>query len=290
MDEYNESDTTLAKLAGTTMTAFPRRVLREVPQVPGPSPLPHAANGHIIVGQSKVPFVALGDSNRFLKLAPNSKPLAVFDADCDDARGGDGCGGDDTDPTNVAAVATQVGGQGGDGTTGGNIVQLAWQPGLSYLPNATQEFYIPNAATQFPGAIRDFLHSLLDVRPISSGDGVAASGASGASSARPSLTVAAAVKTPEGVPAVGVETVLLASGVGAVVTMINWGGNVNINGNVTLSVDLGAAGFDHTGQNLVKVIDATTGESLTPVVTPGSGVVTVVTKAYYANFIVLHRK
>ena len=128
--------------------------------------------------------------------------------------------------------------------------------------NATQEFEIPNPVTQFPAGVRGFLSGLLGNVP------------------------SAVAVTSNGEVVVGVETVLLMSDVGAVVTVVNWGG-VAKDATISLSVNLPAAGFA-SALELGKVVDAASGGTLQPTVKEGA--VTVETEAALANFVVFHRK
>jgi hypothetical protein len=111
------------------------------------------------------------------------------------------------DSGGVSAVETEVG--------SGSIVQLAWMVGLSYLVNATQADRVPNPVTEFPAALRGFLQDLVtDVAP-------------------PPVTLT----DSSGEAVVGVETVLMSSDAGAVVTVVNWGG-VALSATLSLTLDL----------------------------------------------------
>ena len=232
-DEYNASDTTLQSLTGSTMTPFRRRLLPEARQLPGPSPLPFAAEGFI----GAAPFVAYGDVSSFTKVAADAKALGTF-----------------ADQKSPCAVETGVG--------SGRIVQLAWQPGFSYLINATQEYHIPDPVRQFPAEVRQLLREL------------AGSNASHVS-----------VRDAAGQAVVGVETVLLAGDAGAVVTVVNWGG-ADPEATLSLTVDLAAAGLAGAGE-LGRVVDAASGAALAATVSGGAATVKVA--ARLANFVVLHR-
>ena len=254
LNEYNQTDATISSATGNSLTPFPRTVLHEVRQVPGPSPLPFGAYG--LVGTTT--FKAYGGVAEFVKQpGGSSKILATF-----------------ADHT-AAATETRVG-----GATGGAIVQMAWQPGLSYLINATQEYYVPDPVTQFPAVIRNFLRGLLGadyVAPVVASVPVA-------SSSRATSELA-----------VGIETVLLASDVGAVVSVINWGGAIALDGPVTLRVDLDTAGCFPDGiESLGSVFEASTGSMLTPTSVPcdggGKNCVHVELLGAHANFLVLRTK
>jgi hypothetical protein len=110
-DEYNSTDSFMQDLAGSHLTPLPRRLLKEVRQVPGPSPLPFAAYGHIGEDGNAQPFAAYGGASAFLDhpLPETATVLARFD------------------DHSAAAVENTVGNSGS-----GSIVQLAWQPGFSY--------------------------------------------------------------------------------------------------------------------------------------------------------------
>lgn len=182
-DEYNTPDSTIATATGCETSPFPRVVMHEVRQVPGPSPLRVAANGTVALkpGGASVPWTALGSANSFTTVGGASKVLSKFDKV-----------GRTPDSSAAAATETPVG--------SGLIVQLAWQPGLSYLSNgecthchrlcpcargpdlqsppthrlrpsfsendhtsgtATQEYYIPNARTQVAADIGETIILLL---------------------------------------------------------------------------------------------------------------------------------
>ena len=240
-DEYNSTDDTLASLTGCEMTPFPRRVLPEVRQLPGPSPLPFAANGSITSSSGvKKPVTMFGDASSFAHVKTGSKILGTFDI---------------TDAP--CAVQSTVG--------AGSIVQIAWQPGLSYLINATQEFYVPNPVTQFPAAIREFLHEVV----------LAAAG-----------PPAVSLTESDGTKVVGVETILLSGPTGAVVTVINWGG-VPVSAALLLTLNLVDAGFGEDAK-VGQVLDASTGQHVAPAkVSPSS--ITVPVTAVLANMIVFPR-
>ena len=248
-DEYNVTDETLSLLTGCSMSPFPRRLLPDswpshgaVPNH-GPSPLPFVANGTVESATSgaKQHVTMYGDMNGFLKLrAEGSRTLGHFDS-----------GG-------ASAVDTAV------GSAGGSIVQLAWMPGFSYLPNATRADYVPNPVTEFPATIRQFVQSLV-------------------ADAAPSAVVLAYC----GEAVVGVETVLMSSDVGAVVTVLNWGG-VSLSATLSLTLNLTAAGFDAAGTQLGAVLDAASGKPINPTA-PKDGAVTVSVTARHANFITFAR-
>lgn len=246
-DEYNVPDDTLSLLTGCSMLPFPRRLL-----VAGATALPLAtANGSIASASGAKRVSIYGDINGFTKLrAEGSKTLGHFDSGA------------------ASAVQSEVG--------AGSIVQLAWMPGFSYLPNTTQkhdvpnpvtdpESRIPNPVTQFPAAIREFLQGLV-------------------ADAAPSPV---SLTDSFGAAVVGVETVLMSSEAGAVVTVVNWGG-VSLSTTLSLTLNLEAAGFDSGGSKLGKVLDASSGNSsITP--TLKDGTVTVPIAAVHANFIVFAR-
>ena len=239
-DEYNSTDNTLASLTGCEMTPFPRRVLPEVRQVSGPSPLPFAANGSITSSSGvKTPVTMFGDSNSFAHVKAGSKVLGTFDS---------------TDTP--SAVQSTVG--------SGSIVQIAWQPGLSYLINATQELYVPNPVTQFPAVIREFLQEM-----------VLAAG-----------PPAVSLTEFDGTKVVGVEMILLSSSTGAVVTVVNWGG-VPVSTALSLTLNLVDAGFG-TGAKVGQVLDASSGQHVAPTKV-SSASITVPITAVYANMIVFPR-
>ena len=239
-DEYNTTDETLSLLTGCLMSPFPRRLLPELVKVPGPSPLPFAANGTIEAASGAKQRVSMyGDINGFSKLGANTRTLGQFDSG------------------EASAVQTAVG--------SGSIVQLAWMPGFSYLVNASQADYIPNPVTDFPAPIRQFMQGLV-------------------SDVAPSPT---SLVDSGGSAVVGVETVLMSSDVGAVVTVVNWGG-VSLSATLSLTLNLTAAGFDSAGTKLGKVLDASSGKQISPV-TLKAGAATVSVTAEYANFIVFAR-
>lgn len=240
-DEYNSTDNTLASLTGCEMTPFPRRLLPEVRQLPGPSPLPFAANGSITSSFGvKKSVTMFGDASSFAHVKTGSKVLGTFDG---------------TDAP--CAVQSTVG--------TGSIVQIAWQPGLSYLINATQEFYVPNPVTQFPAAIREFLVETV----------LAAAGS-------PAVTLTES----DGTKVVGVETILLSSSTGAVVTVINWGG-VPVSEALLLTLNLVDAGFGE-GAKVGQVLDASTGQHVAPTKVSQASITVSIT-AVLANMIVFPR-
>ena len=54
-------------------------------------------------------------------------------------------------------------------------MQFAWQPGLSYLPNSTQEYRIPSPTAEFPACVRAMLRALArDDRTAAEGGAVTA--------------------------------------------------------------------------------------------------------------------
>ena len=122
LNEDNQSDGTLSAVTGSAMSAFPRRVLHEVRQLSGPSPLPFAAEGFFTGGEG---FAAYGGVSAFTTVSPASKTLCTF-----------------ADKQSAAAVETAVG--------SGRIVQLAWQPGLSYRKHASEPHH-----TAIPRGIRE---------------------------------------------------------------------------------------------------------------------------------------
>ena len=235
-DEYNTTDGTLASLTGCELTPFPRRVLPEVRQSPGPSPLPFAANGTVASSSTRtqVPVTMFGDVSRFVHVGEGSEALGTFDA-----------------TGAPSAVQSTVG--------SGSIVQMGWQPGLSYLINATQEFYVPNPRTQFPAAIRAFLQDLVS------------------SAGAPAVTLT----EPDGTKVVGVETVLLSSAAGAVVTVVNWGG-VALSQALTLTLNLTAAGISASAK-VGHVLDAATGKRIAPTGAISHSLITVPIAAVHAN-------
>jgi hypothetical protein len=242
LNEYNDTDTTLSTLTGNTLSQLNRRVLPEVPEVAGPSPLPLAAHGFIerAGGMPHVPFLAYGDVNSFGPPNPASATLSTF-------------AGPSKSPSGLETTVMN-----------GRIVQLAWQPGLSYLVNATQEYTIPSPRDRFPTVVRDFLSAMIAT----------------------TVPVTTTIETSAGTAVVGVETVLLASSVGAVVTVVNWGG-VEVGAEVTLRVNLSAAGL--TIGTVGKVFDAWSRQDLTPVFPSGAAYMTVCIRAYHANFIAIYR-
>lgn len=253
-DEYNTTETTLSSLTGCPMSPFPRRLLpaaaqqqgqfaqqQQVSTEQGPSPIPFAANGSIELGGVKHSLQMYGDVNGFTAMrAEGSKTLGHFDS-----------GG-------ASVVETQVG--------SGSIIQMAWMPGLSYLINGTQADRVPNPVTEFPAALREFLHGLV----------------------ADSVAMAVSLEDSSGEAVVGVETVLMSSDAGAVVTVVNWGG-VSLSAALSLTLDLAAAGFDPAGANLAEVTDASSGLHIKPSA-PKDGTVTVQITATHANFIVFARK
>jgi hypothetical protein len=272
-DEYNTTDETFAQLTGCKLDVFSRRVLPEVRQLPGPSPLPFAANGTVVNTDGAPAQVQMfGDATLFTHVGEGSKTLGTFDGGA------------------PAVVQSRVG--------SGSIVQMAWQPGLSYLSNATQEYYVPNPLTQFPAAIRDFLRGLLGASyapPVvasvpAANDAARVNGHVDVTATTTATTAAATVEQP----AVGIETVLLASDAGAVVSIVNWGGAIALNGPMKLQVSLDAAGcFPGGVADLGDIVDASTGQTLTFTSVPcgggaGKSCVAVDVRAGHANFVVLH--
>lgn len=152
----------------------------------------------------------------------------------------------------ASTVETRVG--------GGSIVQMAWMPGFSYLINATHDDYVPNPVTQFPAAIREFLQGFVEAAP-----------------SPVSLT------DSDGKHVVGVETVLMSSDAGAVVTVINWGG-VRLSGPLLLTLNLAAVGLAQIGH----VSDASSGKMIYQVA-KNETAATVAITAEHANFIIFHR-
>jgi hypothetical protein len=282
-------------------------------QVPGPSPLPFAAD--VLVSGPDAPsasgladededgagFAAYGDVCSFTTVGTGAKVLATF-ADRKSAAAVETSlgvakgthGGDSLRDDNNAPDAGDGAGDGDDGG-GGRIIQLAFQPGLSYLINATQEWQIPNPTLQFPAAIRSFLKQLLS--PAAAGD----VGSTAQSLAAVHATIAGSGSSQQddaavAVAAVGVETVLLASDAGAVVSVVNWAeATIPPSTIITLHVNLAAAGFgsDAAGSELGEVVDCASGESLTVTVKKegaDTAIAVVKTKAALANFVVFHRK
>ena len=92
--------------------------------------------------------------------------------------------------------------------------------------------------------------------------------------------------------AVGVETVLLASDVGAVVSAINWNEAViSPSAELSMRVNLTSAGF-RSNSELGQVLDCATGRIITPTIkSEGDALIAIVrAKAALANLIVFHRK
>ena len=83
---------------------------------------------------------------------------------------------------------------------------------------------------------------------------------------------------------------MFASSAGAVVSILNWGGAIALDGPLSLRIDLGAAGCFPDGVNSLRdVLDASTGKTLTTTSAPcggGEHCVTVELKAAHANFVV----
>lgn len=151
-------------------------------------------------------------------------------------------------------------------------MQLAWQPGLSYLVNATQEFYVPNARTQFPAVIRDFLRELV----------------AGERSAPPMLSAATTPQSQDVL--IGIETVLLASSAGAVVTVVSWiDDSATKEQPISLRINITAAGFASVAE-IGAVYEAATGEALTVVPMEAGCVVVSLKTVGHANFVVFHKK
>jgi hypothetical protein len=196
---------------------------------------------------------------RFTSVAPHSRILATFDEDAASALLSAEGGG-------AAAIETTV------GSHGGRIVQLGWLPGLSYLVNATQEYYVPDARTQFPAAIRDFLRDLV----------------AGEESSPPTLIVATSPQSKDVL--IGIETVLLASSAGAVATVVSWIDDSSTKDlPMSLRINITAAGFASAAE-IGKVFEAATGKSLTlQSAEPGCIAVTL-NRREHANFVVLRKK
>ena len=158
------------------------------------------------------------------------------------------------------------------GNAGGAIVQFAWQPGLSYLPNATQWFEAPDPVSDFPGAVRDILRRSLSAKDEG---GV-------------SLT------TPTGMPVVGVEATLLVNDGsehddwggnrrGLVVGLINWGG-VPVGASLRLTMALPPKLF-WSPPRAARVSSAKTGLQLQPAY--DGLAMSVTAQAWAADFVVV---
>ena len=203
-------------------------------------------------------WTAYGSVTPFTSVASQSRVLANFDdtttGSLSVSRGG------------AAAIETAV------GSHGGRIVQLGWQPGLSYLINATQEYYVPNARTQFPAVIRDFLRELV----------------AGENSSPPVLIAATNPQTKEVL--IGIETVLLSSSAGAVATVVSWiDDDAAKDLPMSLRINITAAGFASAAE-IGTVFEAATGETL-DVEPAEAGCVAVTLKTLdHANFVVLRKK
>jgi hypothetical protein len=241
-DEYNTTMSTLhTDLTGTQLSPMPRLRLRTDHGNPGL--LRCGAGEVLVVNSSHEPeaITACGANATFESVGNRSTVLATF------ATGG-----------GPAVLQTPSG--------AGSVAQFAWQPGLSYLPNASMYTYIPNPRTQLPTAVRTLLVGLTKgafTPPVR----LALHGGS----------------TAAGV--VGMEATLLASSRGAVVTLLNWGGDAVVGAELEVHIDLPAAVFG-SPPKVERVFSARSGQNLSH--TPARGqTVTVVAKAEYAEFVVL---
>ena len=146
----------------------------------------------------------------------------------------------------------------------GSATQFAWQPGVSYLINASEYTTIPNPRTQLQSAVRELIVGLTR------------------GAFTPPVRLALPGREVGGV--IGMETPLLTSSRGAVVALLNWGGDAALGAVVQVQVDLPAAVFGsppHVG----RVFSARTGANLTSVARERQ-TVSVEVRAAYTDFIV----
>ena len=191
-------------------------------------------------------------------MAPHSSILATFDDTATHLPS--------AEASAAAAIQTAV------GSRDGRIVQLAWLPGLSYLVNATQEYYVPDARTQFPAVIRDFLRDLV----------------AGENSSPPTLVVATSPESKDVL--IGIETVLLAGSAGAVATVVSWIDDSATKGlPMSLRINITAAGFASVAE-VGDVFEAATGESLTLEPAEAGCIAVTLKRREHANFVVLQKQ
>ena len=252
-DEYNTPLFTFSNLTGAQLSAMPRTVVGSNHENPGAL---NCYAGDVLLqhgGNSTVARVhAYGANLTVLALQPNATVLATF------ASGG-----------LPAVFETAVG--------AGSVTQFAWQPGLSYLPNASEYVYIPNPQTQLPAVVRELLVGLTQgsftppVR-LALHSGSAAAAAAGV----------VGMETPMSCTPV---SAVLPSSSGCVVTVLNWGGDAEVGAELEMQIDLPAAVFGSPPQ-VGLVFSARTGETLSHA-PAGGQTVAVVAQAAYADFVVL---
>jgi hypothetical protein len=278
-DEYNTSSSTLgAELTGARLSAVTRLLLKGSPFNPGALP----AAGEILlpdsssVGATSANPVAIATKNepcthactQFLAYGTNTTFETLDRGDRGDGGGvpsGGGGGGGTVlatfARTKAAAALQSLVGE-------GVVTQFAFQPGLSYLINASEYATIPNPRTQLPSAVRQLLVGLTsDVYRPPVRVGLHSTGGG-----------------QDAGPAVGMETPLLTSARGAVVTMLNWGGDAALGAELRVDVDLPVAVFG-SPPRVGRVFSARTGANLTFSVQ--SAGISVATWAAHADFVVI---
>jgi hypothetical protein len=312
-DEYNTStDDALARLSGCLSDPMPRLYLKPLAQLPGPIALPVAAVAVAVAAESPPVFAAHGTRSYFTEIGTQSTVLATFsnasinqaclevlqtlcggakrasvgnclvcsgahqtplkNVGCDEHTIARFCAaGNTTPPDSVAAVQTPVG--------SGKLVQLAFQPGVSYLINATQEYELADPYTQFPAGVRALLLSIIK-------------GSEPTADYAPPATVV--LDSQPTTVVVGVETVLSVGPGGAVLSLCNWGG-VPLGSDITVTINLpkGAASVTSLEARATQVVSAATRQVLdcaTAISAAGSagGSLTCQVPGFqYADFIVI---
>ena len=286
-DEYNTStDDALARLSGCLSDPMPRLYLKPLAQLPGPIALPVAAPAVAVAVAAESPpvFAAHGTRSYFTEIGAQSTVLATFsnasinqaclevlqtlcggakrasvgnclvcsgahqtplkNVGCDEHTIEMFCAAgkvhDTTVPDSVAAVQTPVG--------SGKLVQLAFQPGVSYLINATQEYEIADPYTQFPAGVRALLLSIIK-------------GSEPTADYAPPATVV--LDSQPTTVVVGVETVLSVGPGGPVLSLNNWGG-VPLGSDITVTINLpkGAASATSLEARATQVVSAATRQVL----------------------------
>eukprot|EP01047_Picozoa_sp_COSAG01_P058948 COSAG01_NODE_7014_length_3392_cov_2.015791_3_plen_485_part_00 len=255
-DEYNDPMGTLTSLSGVQFgRPMPRTVLHSEHGNPGAlnscsssvnSSRRSCYAGDILLAAGVCAhssrIAAYGGSIAMLTHSPNATVLATF------AAGG-----------HPAVLQTPVG--------LGSMTQFAWQPGLSYIPNASEYAYIPNPRTQLPCAVRELLVGLTK------------------DSFTPPVRIALRGRSGNTTPGVvGMETPLLTSSAGACVTLLNWGGDAELGAELDVHIDLPATTFG-SPPRVKRVFSARHGH-LTHTYLGGQTVVVAV-RAAYADFVVL---
>jgi hypothetical protein len=254
-DEYDAPLGTFSKLSGAHLGAMPRTVVHPNHANPGaldscsssvsPSGRRSCYSGNVLLhtqdDHSTVLVHTYGANTTVLAFGANATVLASFAID-----------------GLPAAVQTSVG--------KGSVTQFAWQPGLSYLPNASKYQFIPNPQTQLPTAVRELLVGLT------------------MSCVTPPVRLALrGVRAVAGV--VGMETPLSCAASGCVVTVLNWGGDAEVGAELEMKIDLPAEVFGSPPQ-VGRVFSAHDGQNLSHALV-GETTVSVVAHAAHADFVVL---